>query len=115
VNFIWERLGDGVLRCRLPFLDITVGLVYGRAGAMLIDTGTTLTEVQAIAEDVQDIANGEGSHIVLTHNRDAGPCPRRRRGCGVRAGARRGARRGVRPQAAAVAAQPIVTNFNRPM
>jgi hypothetical protein len=29
-----------------------VGLVYGRAGAMLIDTGTTLTEARAIAEDV---------------------------------------------------------------
>jgi glyoxylase-like metal-dependent hydrolase (beta-lactamase superfamily II) len=68
VNFVWERLADGVFRCRLPFLDVTVGLVYGRAGAMLIDTGTTLTEARAIAEDVQDIANREVSHIVLTHN-----------------------------------------------
>jgi glyoxylase-like metal-dependent hydrolase (beta-lactamase superfamily II) len=68
VNFVWERLADGVFRCRLPFLDVTVGLVSGRAGAMLIDTGTTLTEARAIAEDVQDIANREVSHIVLTHN-----------------------------------------------
>jgi hypothetical protein len=49
VTFVWERLADGVFRCRLPFLDVTVGLVYGRAGAMLIDTGTTLTEARAIA------------------------------------------------------------------
>jgi glyoxylase-like metal-dependent hydrolase (beta-lactamase superfamily II) len=68
VNFVWERLADGVFRRRLPFLDVTVGLVYGRTGATLIDTGTTLTEAQAIAEDVQGIANREISHIVLTHN-----------------------------------------------
>ena len=66
--FVWELLANGVFRCRLPFLDVTVGLVYGRTGAMLIDTGTTLTEARAIAEDVQDIANREVSHIVLTHN-----------------------------------------------
>ena len=68
MNFAWERLADGVFRCRLPFLDITVGLVHGRAGAMLIDAGTTLTEARAIAEDVQHIADRDVSHIVLTHN-----------------------------------------------
>jgi glyoxylase-like metal-dependent hydrolase (beta-lactamase superfamily II) len=68
VTFVWERLGDGVFRCRLPFLDVTVGLVYGRAGAVLIDTGTTLTEAGAIHEDAQEIAGREASHILLTHN-----------------------------------------------
>ena len=68
MNFVWERLGDGVFRCRLPFLDVTVGLAYGRAGAMLIDSGTTFTEARAIAADVQDIANRAITHIVLTHN-----------------------------------------------
>jgi glyoxylase-like metal-dependent hydrolase (beta-lactamase superfamily II) len=43
VTFDWERLADGVLRCRLPFLDVTVGVVCGRDGAVLIDSGTTLT------------------------------------------------------------------------
>ena len=68
MNFVWERLADGVFRCRLPFLDVTVGLVHGRAGAMLIDSGTTFTEARAIAEDAQDIANRVITHIVLTHN-----------------------------------------------
>jgi glyoxylase-like metal-dependent hydrolase (beta-lactamase superfamily II) len=68
VNFVWERIADGVFRCRLSFLDVSVGLVYGRAGALLIDTGTTLTEARAIAGDVQDIAGAEVSHILLTHN-----------------------------------------------
>jgi len=34
VNFVWERLADGVFRCRLQFLDVTDGLVYGRAGTV---------------------------------------------------------------------------------
>jgi hypothetical protein len=66
VTFVWERLADGVFRCRLSFLDVTVGLVYGRTGTMLIDTGTTLTEARAIAGDVLDIANRKVSHVVLT-------------------------------------------------
>lgn len=68
MTFIWERLADDVFRCRLSFLDVTVGLVYGRTGAMLIDTGTTLTEARTIAGDVQAIANRKVSHVVLTHN-----------------------------------------------
>jgi glyoxylase-like metal-dependent hydrolase (beta-lactamase superfamily II) len=68
VNFTWERLGDGVARCRLPFLDVTVGLVHGRAKAMLIDTGSTLTEARAIADDVCELAGHCVSHILLSHN-----------------------------------------------
>jgi len=67
VTLVWERLTDGVFRCRLPFLDVTVGLVVGRDGAMLIDSGTTFTEAHAIAADVRDIAGRAVSQIVLTH------------------------------------------------
>ena len=68
MNFAWERLCDGVHRCRLPFLDVTVGLVHGRAGTLLIDTGTTLTDADAVKADVQEITGSTVSHIVLTHN-----------------------------------------------
>ena len=68
MNFAWERLGDGVHRCRLPFLDVTVGLVCGRTGTLLIDTGTTLVEANAVRADVAEIAGGPVSHIMLTHN-----------------------------------------------
>ncbi len=68
MNFAWEQLGDGVHRCRLPFLDVTVGLVRGRTATLLIDTGTTLTEADAIMADVDEIAGSAVSHIVLTHN-----------------------------------------------
>jgi glyoxylase-like metal-dependent hydrolase (beta-lactamase superfamily II) len=67
VHFDWEQLTDSVHRCRLPFLDVTVGLVQGRAGALLVDTGTTLIEAQAINADVQQIAGCRVTHVVLTH------------------------------------------------
>ena len=67
MHFDWEQLTDGVHRCQLPFLDVTVGLVQGRTGTLLVDTGTTLTEAQAIADDVQQIAARGVSHVVLTH------------------------------------------------
>jgi len=67
VHFDWEQLTDGVHRCRLPFLDVTVGLVQGRTGALLIDTGTTLNEAQAIDDDARQIAGCDVTHVVLTH------------------------------------------------
>jgi glyoxylase-like metal-dependent hydrolase (beta-lactamase superfamily II) len=68
VNYAWEMLADRVGRCRLRFLDVTVGVVWGRAGAVLIDAGSTLTESRAIRSDVQEMAGREVSHIVLTHH-----------------------------------------------
>ena len=61
MNFAWESLADGVSRCRLPFLDVTVGLVWSSAGALLIDTGTT--EADAIRADAEALAGREVSHI----------------------------------------------------
>ena len=67
MHFDWESLTDSVHRCRLPFLDVTVGLVQGTAGALLVDTGTTLTEAHAIYDDVRVIAGCGVTHVVLTH------------------------------------------------
>jgi glyoxylase-like metal-dependent hydrolase (beta-lactamase superfamily II) len=67
VHFDWEQLTDSVHRCRLPFLDVTVGLVQGRTGTLLVDTGSTLTEAQTIDADAQQIAARRVTHVVLTH------------------------------------------------
>jgi glyoxylase-like metal-dependent hydrolase (beta-lactamase superfamily II) len=56
-----------VHRCRLPFCDVTIGLVCGRTGALLVDTGTTLTEAAAIDDGVRQLAGIPVTHIVLTH------------------------------------------------
>jgi glyoxylase-like metal-dependent hydrolase (beta-lactamase superfamily II) len=68
VNYQWEALADRVYRCRLPFLDVTVGLVCGSAGILLIDSGSTLAEAQSIRADVRDLTTGDVSHILLTHD-----------------------------------------------
>ena len=67
MHFDWEKLTDAVHRCRLPFLDVTVGLVQGRIGALLVDTGSTLTEAAAIDEDVHELGARSVTHVVLTH------------------------------------------------
>jgi glyoxylase-like metal-dependent hydrolase (beta-lactamase superfamily II) len=68
VHFTWETLSDGVHRCRLPFLDVTVGLVQGSRGNLLIDCGTTLLEASAIAADVKALTGGVVTHLVMTHH-----------------------------------------------
>jgi glyoxylase-like metal-dependent hydrolase (beta-lactamase superfamily II) len=67
MHFAWERLIGGVHCCRLPFCDVTIGLVLGRWGALLVDTGTALVEAAAIDADVRQLAGRPVSHIVLTH------------------------------------------------
>ncbi|OBA60453.1 MBL fold metallo-hydrolase [Mycobacterium sp. 1100029.7] len=67
MRFTWERLTPSVYRCRIPFCDVTIGLVRGRDGALLVDTGTTLTEATAIDEDVRQLTGTAVTHIVLTH------------------------------------------------
>ncbi|OBF17480.1 MBL fold metallo-hydrolase [Mycobacterium kubicae] len=67
MHFQWEQLADGVHRCRLAFCDVTIGLVWGSTGVLLIDTGTTLTEAAAIDADVRQLAGRAVTHVVLTH------------------------------------------------
>ncbi|MFZ1174702.1 MAG: MBL fold metallo-hydrolase [Mycobacterium sp.] len=67
MHFAWERLTPSVHRCRLAFCDVTIGLVGGRTGALLIDTGTTLAEADAIDADARQIAGRPVTHVVLTH------------------------------------------------
>jgi glyoxylase-like metal-dependent hydrolase (beta-lactamase superfamily II) len=67
VHFAWEHLTRSVHRCRLSFCDVTIGLVRGRTGALLVDTGTTLVEAAGIDADVRQLAGRSISHVVLTH------------------------------------------------
>lgn len=68
MHYDWERLAAGVYRCRLPFLDVTVGLVEGADHILLIDSGTTLPEGAAIAEDVNCLTGGYVTTVLLTHH-----------------------------------------------
>ncbi|CAN5709786.1 MBL fold metallo-hydrolase [soil metagenome] len=68
MNQNWESLGTGVHRCRLAFLDVTVGLILGRDGAVLVDSGTTFDEAHSIEADVRTFDDRGVSHLVLTHD-----------------------------------------------
>ncbi len=68
VHYRWEALAGGVHRCRLPFLDVSVGLVLGPDAVLLIDCGTTLSEAQRLADDIGELAGRPVSDIVLTHH-----------------------------------------------
>ncbi|MEZ0355575.1 MBL fold metallo-hydrolase [Mycobacterium sp. SA01] len=68
MHLLWETLTDGVYRCRLAFLDVTVGLVRGERRNLLIDCGTTLSEAAQIADDVVDITGAPVTDVVMTHH-----------------------------------------------
>lgn len=68
MHYDWERLAEGVHRCRLPFLDVTVGVVDGGSGVLLVDCGTTLTEAADVAADVAVLTGRAITHLVMTHH-----------------------------------------------
>jgi glyoxylase-like metal-dependent hydrolase (beta-lactamase superfamily II) len=68
MHLLWETLADGVYRCRLSFLDVTVGLVRGERRNLLIDCGTTLSEAAQIADDVVEITGAAVTDVVMTHH-----------------------------------------------
>lgn len=68
MHYTWERLGAGTHRCRLPFLDVTVGVVQGSSSVVMIDSGSTLTEGTQLAADIADLTGSSVSHLVLTHS-----------------------------------------------
>lgn len=68
MHYDWEALSDGVWRCRVPFCDVSVGLVQGRHGILLIDCGTTILEAENIAGDVRALTGGAVTHVVMTHH-----------------------------------------------
>ncbi|BAU83158.1 metallo-beta-lactamase [Streptomyces laurentii] len=64
----WERLGEGVGRRRLPGWDATVGLVTGRNGVLLYDTGSTLAEGAELRARVTSLTGGRSvTHVALGH------------------------------------------------
>ncbi|WP_428363823.1 MBL fold metallo-hydrolase [Mycolicibacterium sp.] len=68
MNHRWERLTPWVWRTRLPFCDVTIGLVHDGDEVLLIDTGTTVAEADAVAADVAVLTGRTVDHVLLTHN-----------------------------------------------
>ncbi|MFE0358378.1 MBL fold metallo-hydrolase [Streptomyces nigra] len=63
----WERLADGVGRCRLPGWDCTVGLVAGEGAALAVDAGSSLAEGARLRTQAQWLTGHRVTHLALTH------------------------------------------------
>ena len=68
MKYDWVSPAAGVYQGRLPFLDVTVGVVSGPAGVLLIDCGTTLSDASAVADDVLELTGAAVTHLVMTHH-----------------------------------------------
>ncbi|MFE2376641.1 MBL fold metallo-hydrolase [Streptomyces sp. NPDC059398] len=66
-NSGWEHLAPGVGRCRLPRWDATAGLVAGRYGALLFDTGATLREGREVRLRAEAALGRRVTHVALSH------------------------------------------------
>jgi glyoxylase-like metal-dependent hydrolase (beta-lactamase superfamily II) len=64
---VWEQLSPGVARRRLPPLDVTIGLVVGTDGVLLVDTGSTLREGAVLRAQAEALTGRPVTHVVLTH------------------------------------------------
>ncbi|MGW1738176.1 MBL fold metallo-hydrolase [Nocardia sp. NPDC001965] len=63
----WERLAEGVGRCRLPVWDCTVGLIVGPDLALVVDAGSSLAEGARVRDRARRLAGRDITGVVLTH------------------------------------------------
>jgi glyoxylase-like metal-dependent hydrolase (beta-lactamase superfamily II) len=59
----WSTLGPGVARRTLPGVDVTVGVVAGAERLLVVDTGGTLAQGEAVAGSLPRAA----TDVVITH------------------------------------------------
>lgn len=64
---MWDEIGDGVFRRRYEWVDLNIGLVLGRDGALVIDTRTSPLEGRRLLDDIASVTTLAVRWVVNTH------------------------------------------------
>ncbi|ONK14430.1 MBL fold metallo-hydrolase [Streptomyces sp. MP131-18] len=67
MEYTWERLAPGVIRCRLAGWDETVGAVAGADGVLLVDAGPSAAAGAALAGEAAGLLGAPVTRVVITH------------------------------------------------
>jgi glyoxylase-like metal-dependent hydrolase (beta-lactamase superfamily II) len=63
----WVEIGDRVFVRRYAFYDQNIGLILGRAEALVIDTRSTYAQAREIQDDVRELTDSPIGVVVDTH------------------------------------------------
>jgi len=63
----WEEVGDGCFRRHYEFLDQNIGAVIGGDGVLVVDTRSTLSQADELAEDLKGLTDLPVRWVVNTH------------------------------------------------
>ncbi len=63
----WVEIGDKVFVRRYPFYDQNIGVILGRAEALVIDTRSTYAQAREIQADLQELTDSPVGVVVDTH------------------------------------------------
>lgn len=63
----WDELADGVFRRRYPSLDLNVGLVIGRDGALVVDTRASHRQGRELRDEIVALTAQPVRWVVNTH------------------------------------------------
>lgn len=63
----WVEIGDRVFVRRYPFYDQNIGVILGRAEALVIDTRSTYAQAREIQDDLRELTDAPVGVVVDTH------------------------------------------------
>jgi glyoxylase-like metal-dependent hydrolase (beta-lactamase superfamily II) len=68
VTHPWSEVGDRVFVRRYAFLDQNIGLVVGRAGALVIDTRSTHAQADELRAEIRTVTDAPVAGVLSTHH-----------------------------------------------
>ena len=68
MSSVWLEIADRVFVRRYEFFDQTIGVVIGRAGAVILDTRTTYRQADELRSDLRALSDVPAAAVVNTHH-----------------------------------------------